>query len=155
MALEIADLIALEERLEREADRIHKEREAVKILKARLIAEKGDQASQTSLELNAPKPHTFAEAVRQAVQSFGDQQFTMRNVESVLQARAVALPDKNPRIRIGNEVREMLRRGEITLAERGSGTTPFKYKLTKPQPEKGEGAERSRAQAPSITNLRH
>ena len=93
------------------------------------LAKPSDTNSQTN----------FAQTVRSAVQKIGDDVFTIQNVENVLKAQNIALPERNARIRIAMEVKRMVAKGQVAIAERGKGTAAFKYRyIREPNVSRGK-----------------
>jgi len=167
MTISIADLIAMRERVQGDL----KKREAeIKDLEDTLAAlatlEKAlrqEQPVQAALDLSgaahahAPdstfEPYngatSFADAVRTTVRRFAGDSFTIANVENVLKAQSVRLPENNARVRIAMEVKRMMEKKQVTVVERGRGTQPFKYRFVG-EKDKGDSVG---AESPSHTKL--
>lgn len=160
MAISKAEFIALRQRIQTEK-RTHDDASAAcqQQLDALAVLEPllNEPQPELKLEPTESRPQlSFAASVRQAVDHFKDEEFTVSNVESVLKAQGARMPERNTRTRIAVEVKDLLRKERIRLVRAGSGNTPNVYQRiwkipTRVGSEKGEGASR----APSGTNLQH
>lgn len=144
--LTLADLVALEERIKSDLTRLQGELSAVRVLKERFRTEGAVNATmQPSIfeGLESPeKSITFAESVRQAIKTFGSNEFLVANVESVMKARGVRLPPKNVRPRIAMVLQDLTKKGVVIVSQKGEGNTPHRYRLLdqpEGEDEKGEG----------------
>ena len=150
MPITVADLVALEEKLQSERKRFLEDNDkslaAVAHLKKNLKAEEYPEQSILNLANIERTPPThpklpemsFAALVRNAASRFPEEVFSVGNIENVLQAQSAKLPPNNLRTRIAMEVKRMLKIGLVALVAKGRGTEPNKYRYIGEQ-KKTEG----------------
>jgi hypothetical protein len=89
---------------------------------------------------------SFAQAVRDAVQTLKGMEFTIVDIEDVLRRMRRPLPANSLRTRITLELTPLVNKGVIVRTHSGIGKTPNRYKLV--DQGKGEGAERISVHVP-------
>ena len=90
----------------------------------------GIAASQSEISLGK-SPHGLTDGVRLAINSFGNNEFDVPQIESYLQKWNFALPKVDPRGRIAMIVKLLFDNGQIERTYVGSGRTPHRYRVKK------------------------
>lgn len=138
MSISSADIAALYKKIDSEIEfheskikELKAERTGVALVEKRVQQDNAEQR----LLFQAPTPAiagepfvSFAEAVRRAVGEFKDQLFSVRDVENMLRAMNAPLPKNNLRTRIAVEIKDLVRKKQVILVEKGSGHVPHKYR---------------------------
>lgn len=75
------------------------------------------------------KKRTLIDEVREVVNLFGDNEFTVAHIEAALKKTGVVVDAKNPRARIGIALTAVLDEGLIVRTVPGAGNIPHRYKL--------------------------
>ncbi len=173
MTITVADLVGLKqqiatdlERLKAETAAVQNQYDAVELLERRLRAEstqtnifdlKDVEQTNVSRIVNVPGLAVgFAGAVRQSVRHFHDEQFTVKNVETVLRGSGAPLPANNLRARIAGELAKLVKQKVITITRKGNGSSPNSFRLldvSEDGPEKNEGTD-APTSAPSRVKIR-
>jgi hypothetical protein len=139
MAISPADIAAMKQRIKKDLDALEEQRaklaaeyNAAELLEKRVISEQAER--QLPLE-SIPTAVTagestvsFAEAVRLAIAAIGDTTFSVKDVENMLRAMNVPLPQNNLRPRIAGEIKGEIVRRRVLLVEKGAGHVPHRYR---------------------------
>lgn len=79
------------------------------------------------------KRHTFMDDVKDAASRFGDQEFTVANIDAGLQRLGVGSSDKSLRSRISVALGKLYAEGYLVRTFEGRGSVPHVFKLNKGQ----------------------
>lgn len=76
-----------------------------------------------------PKKITFIDRVKEHVHFFGDNEFTVKSLETLLRKKGVDIPIKNPSARLSPALNSLIDDGIIECVYRGKSNDPNRYKL--------------------------
>lgn len=165
MPISPADIAALYAKIDSEID-FHKskiadlqtERKSVEVVERRVKSEQAEQRllfeAPTSVTAGEPTV-SFAESCRRAVAAFKDETFSVPDVENMLRSMSATLPKNNLRTRIAVEVKDLVRKKQVVLVERGSGHVPHKYRRTVQAIEDAQKSEKARLSQLRAFSVQH
>lgn len=111
--------------------KIEKLEEAQRLLKSVIHEETPKSVSSRKIDLSAlkkePPKKSLVDLVRDVVELFEDQEFTVANVDDVLEQRGQT-PKGKARARIAMSLQSLLRKGVVVRTYKGLGSEPHRYR---------------------------
>ena len=126
MPLTLSDIVLIRKKLAIDRQLIEKREHALDTVEKMLREDQSiDQATLEDTERSPPP--SFAQAMRNAIEHFGKQEFSVTDIEELVRKQGVPMP-KYPRIRISMWLKEMLDKKVIERTRKGKGSTPHRYR---------------------------
>lgn len=135
MAITLKDVAEQRRKIEESRKKLKEQEDALRVLENMISEEQISGNPQSEIDLNAlpvekkVSKQSLTEAVREVIQRFGNQEFGVVHVESVLKQQGKSPKGKTPRARIAMVMSTLEENGEVIRTFKGTGSEPHKFKL--------------------------